>query len=290
MHIRAGQSDGDGADQSCSIGCRDGDAKPAGGHIVGARHGLCHLGCPRDVAWLKIHHDHIGPDGALQLGRRALLHDAAIGQDRHAIGERIGFFQVLRGQKHGDAQLAVEATHLVPDLGSAHRVKPGGGLVQEDHFRSVDQRRSQVEPPLHPAAVGGDAGIDGIADIGQVDGPLDRGSPVRGAKAVQPGLQVEDLAAGLLLVERCLLHGHADADAHLTGILRDVVTGDPGLAGGRAQQRAQHPHRGALTSAIRPEEPEDLAFADQQIHTVDRTLGAEVAHESMGLDGRHRPA
>ena len=92
----------------------------------------------------------------------------------------------------------------------------------------MDERRRQIEAPLHAAAVGADTVVDGIADVGEVDGLGDGRGPVGGAQPVQASLQVENLAAGLLLVEGSLLHGHTDADADLAGVLGDVVAGDPG--------------------------------------------------------------
>ena len=227
MHVGARQSHCHSADQPGAVGCRNGDAEPARRHTVCTWHRRRHLCCSADVARLEIHHDDVGTDTPLQLSGRALLHDPAVGQDRDPIRERVGLLQVLRGQEDRHAQLAVQAAHLLPDLRTAHRVEAGGGLVEEDHFRCMDERRRQVEAPLHAAAVGADTVVDGIADVRKVDGLGDGRGPVGGAQPVQAGLQVEDLAAGLLLVEGGLLHGHADADADLARVLGHVIAGHP---------------------------------------------------------------
>jgi len=46
--------------------------------------------------------DHRAEPG-LQLGGRAGVGDPPGGDDHHLIGQRVGFFQVLRGQQHGGA-------------------------------------------------------------------------------------------------------------------------------------------------------------------------------------------
>ena len=51
----------------------------------------------------------------------------------------------------------VEPAHLVPHAGPAHRVEPGGGLVEEQDLGVVHERGGEVEPALHAARVGGDA-------------------------------------------------------------------------------------------------------------------------------------
>ena len=74
-------------------------------------------------------------------------------QDRDAVRELVGLFQVLGGEQDGRAgrgQLADDVPHRAP----AARVKAGGRLVEEDHLRVADQGHRQVELALHAAGVG----------------------------------------------------------------------------------------------------------------------------------------
>ena len=78
-------------------------------------------------------------------------------------------------------------------------------------------------------------------------------------ESVESGLQTEELPAGLLRVERCVLEGGADAQAHLPWLGHDVVPGHRGLTFGEGEQGAEQAHSGGLAGAIGAKEPVDLA-------------------------------
>ena len=109
-------------------------------------------------------------------------------------------------------------------------------------------------------------------------------------QAVQPTLQIEQLAAGLLAVERGLLQRHTDAQAHLLGVAGDVEPGDAGGAAGGAQQGGEHAHGGALAGAVGPEEAVDLAGAHREVDTGDGAVVAEHSAQCTGFDGGCHPA
>ncbi|CAB4894487.1 unannotated protein [freshwater metagenome] len=85
--------------------------------------------------------------------------------DGDAVGELIGLFEVLRGEQHRGA-LGVEPTDLFPQGEAAHRVKAGGGFVEEQHGGLVDERQRQVEAATHAARIRADTpcGSAGEAD------------------------------------------------------------------------------------------------------------------------------
>ena len=56
-----------------------------------------------------------------------------------------------------------------------------------------------------------------------------------------------------------------------------VVAGDRGRAGGRPQQRGQHPQRGGLAGAVGAEEADHLALLDVEVDAVD---GAHLRRRS----------
>ena len=56
--------------------------------------------------------------------RSPLGHDASAIDDADAIGENVGFLEILRRQEHGHAFVAREAGYLLPQRSSALRVKP----------------------------------------------------------------------------------------------------------------------------------------------------------------------
>ena len=61
-----------------------------------------------------------------------------------------------------------------PRPSPGYGVEPGGGLVEEEDLRDVDQSGGQVEPALHAARVGADATIDGVTDVDQIEDVVER--------------------------------------------------------------------------------------------------------------------
>ena len=256
------QSHGHNADGGRAVGGGDGDAAAALGDGIDLRQGLSHRRSRRNGIGGKVDDDHVGAHSPLQLRGRALLDDAAVVDDGHPVRQGIGLLEILSGEKHRHPQLGVQPAHLVPHLRPADRIEAGGGLVQEENFGPVYQRGGQVEAASHAAAVGLDTGIHGVADISEVHCPRYGGGAVGRAQPVQAGLEIQYLPAGLAFVERRFLQGDADANANRSRIGNDVVAGHRGPPRGGLQQGAQHPHRGALASAVGTEKSIDLAGVD----------------------------
>ena len=84
---------------------------------------------PIAVAGVRRRGFDAGPsDRVLELGRSSLRHDPAAIDDPDAVGQHIGLLEVLRGEEHRDA-VRRQPAHLIPERGTALRVKAGGGLV-----------------------------------------------------------------------------------------------------------------------------------------------------------------
>ena len=143
--------------------------------------------------------------------------------DPDAVGEDVGFLEVLRRQEDRDAVVAAKPRDLVPQGRAALRVEPGRRLVEEDDARTVDEGERQVEPPLHPARVRPDLAV-GRAGETDAHEQLLGARPALGARdSLQRRLQAEVVAAGEQRVERRLLQRGADRGAHLRAFPDDVV-------------------------------------------------------------------
>ena len=120
-----------------------------------------------------------------------------------------------------------------------------------------------VEPAAHAARVGAGRPVRGRLEV-------ERGEHLGRARlrrrlvhAVQAALDDELAAAGLGRVGRAALRHVADPlGGPPAGSRAQVDARDRRLAGGRRQQRRQHPQRRRLAGAVRAEEPEDLARVD----------------------------
>ena len=89
----------------------------------------------------------MGQRALLNLARRAHGDDAAFVDDGHAVAELLGLFDVVGGQQDG-ALLAAQVLHQLVDFQARLRVEAGGGLVEEQHLRIVEQRQRQGQPLL----------------------------------------------------------------------------------------------------------------------------------------------
>src|SRR3954447_3338390 len=97
-------------------------------------------------------HDVTG-DLALEVAGGALGDDPPVVHDRDAVAEGVRLFQVVR-RNEDRHPLGAQPPHLVPHVGAALRVEPGGRLVEEDDPRLVDDAERDVDAPALAAGVG----------------------------------------------------------------------------------------------------------------------------------------
>jgi hypothetical protein len=86
----------------------------------------------------ELHVDLLVGDLIEQLAGRAIGDQPAAVEDRDALAQGLGLFQVMGGEEHGGA-LGVEAAHQCPELLAQLHVDPCGGLVEHQDPRPVDQ-------------------------------------------------------------------------------------------------------------------------------------------------------
>ena len=158
--------------------------------------------------------DRVAAQLALQRVRRAAGDDPPAVDDRELGGQPVGLLEVVRGEQDRHALLAGEALDLRPHLGARLGVEAGGGLVEEQHLRAVDQAHRHVEPPLHAAGVGLDLPRGRVGEPEALQ-RLGHAAPQLGARdAVELALEHEVLAAGGLAVGAVLLADDPDRVPH----------------------------------------------------------------------------
>ena len=81
-----------------------------------------------------------------ELGRRPDGEDAPVLDDRHAVAQRLGLVEVVRGEQDRLAELLQRADRL-PRGAPRRRVEAGGRLVEEDQLGVADEREREVQPP-----------------------------------------------------------------------------------------------------------------------------------------------
>ena len=240
---------------------------------------------------------HVAGDTPLELVGRALGRDHPVIDDEHPVAQDVRFLQVVRGEEDRGAQLGLEPGDVLPQVAPALRVQAGGRLVQEDQRRPVHQPERDLQPPALPAGQRLDQPLLEPGQLklrGQQFRPLPR---LGGADAVQRGLvqQLLDDQAGRVGAAHRLADGlrHvADLLAHVERVRQQVGARHRGRPRGGLEQRGQHAQGSGLARAVRPEETDDLALADGQVHApdrLDRALAAlEGSRQPPCLDDRHR--
>ena len=215
--------------------------------------------------------------------------DLAAVDDDDAVAQRVGLVEVVGGEEHRRPALAAQLGDVPPQVGPRLRVEAGGGLVEEDEGRVVDQPHRDVEPSLlAPRHVLGHP-LPQALELQLVE-ELPAASYGVGLRHPVEHPVVHDLLARTGGGERRTgLRDVADRAAHLHGLLDDVVAVDRRGAGRGAQQRHQHPQRGGLAGAVGAEEADHLALGHVEVDAVDG-LDVLLVLALPGVEGLHEPS
>ena len=210
----------------------------------------------------------VAGDPLLQLGRRPFGDDAAVGHDRHLVGEPVGFLEVLGRQENSDAgsrKAADRRPHGLP----APQIEPRRRLVEEQHLWFRHQARCDIDASPHASRVRRDAPVAGVGEIERLEQLLGSLPSRRPRLTGEPTHHDQVLAAGLEFVEGDVLRHQADPAPDLRTVADHVEPGHEGLAGVGLQQRRQDAHRGGLAGAVRTQQGVDRPGRNAQIDAVE---------------------
>jgi hypothetical protein len=190
-----------------------------------------------------------------------------------ALGELVGFLEVLRGEQHRGALVDELADH-VPELVAAREVEAGRRLVEEEHRGLRHERRRDVEAPAHAAGVRAQGAVGRIAEREAPQQLVGPGGDGRSRQLAEDAHHAQVLAPGEVRVDRGVLAGEADAPPHGVGLAHHVATEHLGAARVGVQDGGQHPNRRGLAGAVGPEQTEHRAFRHLEVDAVE---GRQVA-------------
>jgi hypothetical protein len=154
------------------------------------------------------------------------------------------------------------------------RVEPRGRLIEEDQPRRAEKGHRQVQPALHSARVR----LGPTARCARKFEPLKQFVDDRlGATAIeviQIGHQLQVLAAGVKLVDRRELPGHADRPTHLVGLRSYVVPRDTDLPGVGREQCGTDVDRCGLAGAVGSQERVHAALRNLEVDALEHFVVA----------------
>ena len=111
--------------------------------------------------------------------------------------------------------------------------------------------------------------IGALPEVEDVDEPLDPGFERVSAEAVEGAEGMEDLAGREPIGDAGGGRDVAEPTAGPDRVDGDITAADAGRAGGRRQERGEHPQGGRLAGPVGTEEPDHLAGIDRERDPVD---------------------
>src|SRR5580700_449946 len=180
------------------------------------------------------------------------------------IGRVLQLAHQVAGYQHG-AALGGERPQEPAHPHDALRVHAVERLVHHQDRRVSQQRRGDAEPLPHPERISArpalDRGLQARAPDHLIDPP-----GVQALRVGQPQQVVAGAAAGL---QGARVQQRSDMAQRMPQVLVALATDERGALLGGVQPE-DHPHRGRLPRAVRPNKAGDLARVDGERHPVQR--------------------
>src|SRR6516162_9531298 len=145
--------------------------------------------------------DHLAGRVALdELARRPLGGDPALVHDDEPVAELLRLVHVVRRQEERHPA-PFEPVEPVPDDVPGLRVEPGRRLVEQEHFRVVDERAGDGQAPLHPARERLDAVVRPLRELDELEQLIRPLAELAPGEAEVAAVDEDVLADGQVAVE-----------------------------------------------------------------------------------------
>ena len=109
-----------------------------------------------------------------ELARRPLGHDLRLVHDNEVVAQLLRLVHVV-GRDDERRAAPLQLVEPLPKQVARLRVQAGGGLVEDDEVRLVDERASDRQAPLHAAGQGLDLVLGALVELDELEeliGPL----------------------------------------------------------------------------------------------------------------------
>jgi hypothetical protein len=196
--------------------------------------------------------------------------------DRHPLAQLVGLLHVMGGEQDR-LPVAIELAEDLPQREPALRVEARGGLVQEQHRGTVEDRARHHQTLSHPSRERVHRRAGPLRELELLEQLVRDAIGLVRAHAEQAPMEVQVLPDRELAVERVLLGDRADQLLHECRVRDHVHAADPRLPRSGDHARGEHPRGGGLARAVGAQQPEYLTRVHSQVETVHRgDVGAVV--------------
>ena len=187
----------------------------------------------------------------MQVGERALIHDAAGADDGDARAELLDLGEQMAGEEDGHAP-AGQLLDQVAHVADAARVEAVRRLVEYEQLRVAQERGGEPESLPHSLRVAADLVARPAPQTDRLEHVADA---FAGVAAVEGREQLEVRAPGEVRVEVRRLHESGHPVERGWKLVLGVAPEQPDLSRVRPQQPEHHAHRGRLAGAVGPRKP-----------------------------------
>ncbi len=211
---------------------------------------------------------------------RAVPDQLAVVDHEQPVAEPLDVAEVVRGQEHRDALVAVDLDEEVADALLGDDVEPDRRLVEEEQLRAVEHRGGQLAAdPLAERQLA-HRRLQERVEVEHLPKPREVRAVALGRHLVDVAQQVERVLQREVPPELDALAEHrADLPGELDPAPRRVEPADRDPPGRGDEDAGQHLDRRRLAGAVRPEVAEQLAALDLEGDLVHRLDDGPLAAE-----------
>jgi hypothetical protein len=187
-----------------------------------------------------------------------VLHDAAVLQDDHRVGDREGLLLVVRHIDRGDAEFGDDAADLGAHLEPELRVEVRERLVKEEDTRLEDERPGEGDALLLATGEFGRAALAEVAHLDHLKRFAD--TPPDFVSGPLSDLEAEGdiVGDGHVRPEGVALEDHAGVSL-VRGQVADIAVVEQDPARGRLDEARDHAEKRRLAAARGPKQKGQLA-------------------------------
>lgn len=144
-----------------------------------------------------------------KLGGCALGDDPSMVDDAHRVG-RLRLLHVVGREEDSRSLKLPKLSNRAPDMIAGLRVEPGGGLIEEDHGRPMDERASNIHAALLTTGRPPIATVEELFHVEQIGEVIDASATLGSGQVTHDRASVQVFPRRQQGIEQRILEHHAD--------------------------------------------------------------------------------